>query len=85
MEQFWSIYGHCVRPHDMKGHSDYHLFKEGIKPMWEVSGADICRTGREPIADEFPRSPGVPAKRRRVRERSAFAGLTEVVDGQLIC
>ncbi|XP_037074908.1 eukaryotic translation initiation factor 4E type 2-like [Pollicipes pollicipes] len=35
VEQFWSIYGHCVRPHDMKGHSDYHLFKEGIKPMWE--------------------------------------------------
>ena len=48
MEQFWSIYAHCVRPHDMKVHSDYHLFKEGIKPMWEVSGgADTWRTPRE--------------------------------------
>lgn len=26
-----------VRPGDLTGHSDFHLFKEGIKPMWEVS------------------------------------------------
>ena len=25
-----------VRPGDLTGHSDFHLFKEGIKPMWEV-------------------------------------------------
>uniref|UniRef100_A0A3Q1GSL1 Eukaryotic translation initiation factor 4E type 2-like n=1 Tax=Acanthochromis polyacanthus TaxID=80966 RepID=A0A3Q1GSL1_9TELE len=24
-----------VRPGDLSGHSDFHLFKEGIKPMWE--------------------------------------------------
>uniref|UniRef100_A0A8D0UK69 Eukaryotic translation initiation factor 4E family member 2 n=1 Tax=Sus scrofa TaxID=9823 RepID=A0A8D0UK69_PIG len=24
-----------VRPGDLTGHSDFHLFKEGIKPMWE--------------------------------------------------
>nr|XP_006823949.1 PREDICTED: eukaryotic translation initiation factor 4E type 2-like isoform X2 [Saccoglossus kowalevskii] len=35
VEQFWALYSHCVRPCDLSGHSDFHLFKEGIKPMWE--------------------------------------------------
>ena len=36
-EQFWDLYGHIVFPGEMSSHSDFHLFKEGIKPMWEVS------------------------------------------------
>ena len=36
VEQFWRFYSHMVRPGDLTGHSDFHLFKEGIKPMWEV-------------------------------------------------
>lgn len=35
VEQFWELYSHVVRPSDLTGHSDYHLFKEGIRPMWE--------------------------------------------------
>ena len=35
MEQFWHIYSHMVRPNDLVGHCDIHLFKESIKPMWE--------------------------------------------------
>ncbi|BFZ06565.1 hypothetical protein BsWGS_09604 [Bradybaena similaris] len=35
VEQFWNIYSYIVRPGDMSGHVDYHLFKEGIRPMWE--------------------------------------------------
>lgn len=35
VEQFWTVYSHLVRPSDLGGHSDYHLFKEGIRPMWE--------------------------------------------------
>ena len=35
-EQFWSLYCHLERPGNLPPHSDYHLFKEGIKPMWEV-------------------------------------------------
>lgn len=35
-EQFWSYYCHLVRPCELTGHSDFHLFKDGIKPMWEV-------------------------------------------------
>nr|XP_034330221.1 eukaryotic translation initiation factor 4E type 2 isoform X2 [Crassostrea gigas] len=37
VEQFWKYYAHIVRPSDLTGHSDYHLFKEGIRPMWEDS------------------------------------------------
>jgi translation initiation factor 4E len=35
-EQFWDLNGHLVSPGEMQSHSDFHLFKEGIKPMWEV-------------------------------------------------
>ncbi|XP_023674244.1 eukaryotic translation initiation factor 4E type 2 isoform X1 [Paramormyrops kingsleyae] len=37
VEQFWRFYSHMIRPGDLTGHSDFHLFKEGIKPMWEVA------------------------------------------------
>lgn len=36
VEQFWSFYSFFVRPGELSGHSDIHLFKTGIKPMWEV-------------------------------------------------
>ncbi len=36
-EQFWKLYSHLIRPGEIQSHSDFHLFKEGIKPMWEVS------------------------------------------------
>ncbi|AWO97415.1 Phosphatidylinositol-4-5-bisphosphate 3-kinase catalytic subunit alpha [Scophthalmus maximus] len=42
VEQFWKFYSHLVRPGDLSGHSDFHLFKEGIKPMWED---DFNRSG----------------------------------------
>lgn len=35
VEQFWSIYSYLLRPAELPGHFDFHLFKEGIKPMWE--------------------------------------------------
>ena len=36
VEQFWGFYSYLVRPGDLTGHSDIHLFKDGIKPMWKV-------------------------------------------------
>jgi translation initiation factor 4E len=24
-----------TRPHDLNGHADIHLFKDGIRPLWE--------------------------------------------------
>jgi len=35
VEQFWRLYSHLVRPGELSSHSDFHLFKCGIKPMWE--------------------------------------------------
>lgn len=36
VEQFWSHYCHLARPSELPPHSDIHIFKMGIKPMWEV-------------------------------------------------
>ena len=35
VEQFWEYYSHMARPSELSGHWDYHLFKSGIRPMWE--------------------------------------------------
>ncbi|TMW68617.1 hypothetical protein Poli38472_006085 [Pythium oligandrum] len=35
VQGFWQIYNHLVRPNDLPNTLDYHLFKTGIKPMWE--------------------------------------------------
>lgn len=35
VEQFWAFYSFMVRPGELTGHSDIHLFKHGIRPMWE--------------------------------------------------
>ena len=35
VEQFWKIYCHLVRPSSLHSHADLHVFKEGIKPLWE--------------------------------------------------
>merc|ERR1711881_169798 len=34
-EQFWKIYARLIRPGELTSHSDFHLFKKGIKPLWE--------------------------------------------------
>ena len=35
VESFWALYSYLVRPSDLSSYSDFHLFKDGIKPMWE--------------------------------------------------
>jgi translation initiation factor 4E len=32
---FWTIYSHLKRPSQLPSVSDYHIFKEGIRPVWE--------------------------------------------------
>ena len=34
---FWAFYNHMIRPNELPNSSDYHLFREGVKPMWEVN------------------------------------------------
>lgn len=35
VEQWWGLYSHLARPAELPPLSDLHLFKLGIKPMWE--------------------------------------------------
>ena len=35
VESFWTIYSHLKRPSLLPTVSDYHIFKEGIRPVWE--------------------------------------------------
>lgn len=35
VEKFWYLYAHMTRPQDLQGHADIHLFKAGIRPLWE--------------------------------------------------
>ena len=35
VEDFWQIYSHLRKPDDLPLNSEYHVFQEGIKPMWE--------------------------------------------------
>eukprot|EP00049_Salpingoeca_infusionum_P026676 m.27175 g.27175 ORF g.27175 m.27175 type:complete len:101 (+) comp8903_c0_seq2:503-805(+) len=35
-DDFWACYSHLQRPHDLPP-SDIHLFRDGIRPIWEVS------------------------------------------------
>lgn len=35
VEAFWTIYDYMKRPNDLTPTTDYHCFREGIKPTWE--------------------------------------------------
>ena len=35
VETFWTIYSHLKHPSQLPTVSDYHIFKEGIRPVWE--------------------------------------------------
>ena len=35
VESFWTIYAHLKRPSQIPTVSDYHIFKDGIRPVWE--------------------------------------------------
>ena len=38
VEDFWTSYDYLVRPNDLPTTTDYHFFREGIKPTWEDPG-----------------------------------------------
>lgn len=35
MESFWAVYVHLKRPSTLPSVSDYHIFRKGIRPVWE--------------------------------------------------
>ncbi|EHA8588440.1 eukaryotic translation initiation factor NCBP [Cocos nucifera] len=44
VEGFWVCYCHLVRPSSLPSPTDLHLFKEGIRPLWE--DAANCNGGK---------------------------------------
>ena len=35
VEEFWATYNYLRRPNDLSSTTDYHFFRDGIKPTWE--------------------------------------------------
>lgn len=35
VEQWWGMYSHLTRPDDLPNDTSFHLFKVGVRPMWE--------------------------------------------------
>jgi len=35
VEEFWRLYNNIAKPSALDANSNYHLFKDGIEPMWE--------------------------------------------------
>ncbi|OHT12541.1 eukaryotic translation initiation factor 4E member 2 [Tritrichomonas foetus] len=35
IEGFWSLYSHLKKPNDLDPPTDYHLFRQGIRAIWE--------------------------------------------------
>jgi translation initiation factor 4E len=35
VESFWTVYSHLKRPSSLPSVSDYHIFKKGVRPVWE--------------------------------------------------
>ncbi|KAI9676395.1 MAG: hypothetical protein M1817_000552 [Caeruleum heppii] len=35
VEAFWTIYSHLKRPSSLPSISDYHIFRKGVRPVWE--------------------------------------------------
>ena len=53
VEDFWRLYVHLRRPVDERPTvCDYHVFREGIRPMWEDEANVRPRSMRAPITPE---------------------------------
>lgn len=51
VQSFWDVYSYLARPSDLVGlHCDLHVFKSGIKPLWEVR---IVAKGLNQISNPF--------------------------------
>jgi len=44
VEQFWRVYQFIKRPGDVIEKADFHMFKKGIKPVWEDTAN--CKGGK---------------------------------------
>ncbi|KAJ1882414.1 hypothetical protein LPJ66_011157, partial [Kickxella alabastrina] len=37
VESFWAVYSHMKRPDKVPTITDYHMFRSGVRPVWEDS------------------------------------------------
>ena len=35
VEDFWGVYNNLMQPSELDKNANYHIFKQGIKPLWE--------------------------------------------------
>lgn len=56
-QAFWQVYSHLKRPSALPTVSDYHFFKEGIRPVWEdeenKQGGKWTMRLKKGVADRF--------------------------------
>ncbi|KAF1962496.1 eukaryotic translation initiation factor 4E [Byssothecium circinans] len=56
-QQFWKVFRHLKHPSSLPTVSDYHFFKEGIKPVWEDEankrGGKWIMRFRKGVADRY--------------------------------
>lgn len=56
-EAFWALYSHCIRPSALPRGTEYHLFRDGIRPMWEdpanVNGGTLMIRLKKNYLDYF--------------------------------
>ena len=53
VEQFWSIYSHLKRPTELPSSINFHLFREGITPMWEDAQVNNKHTHQAAASHAF--------------------------------
>lgn len=57
VDEFWEYFSHMAPAGDLASPSDYHLFKQGIKPMWEddanAKGGRVTLKLRKGLSSRF--------------------------------
>lgn len=57
VEEFWQFYSYLKKPDELEVNTEYHVFQEGIKPMWEdeanANGARWLLRTRKGAASAF--------------------------------
>ena len=57
VESFWAVYTHLKRPSTLPSVSDYHIFKKGVRPVWEdeenKKGGKFILRLKKGVADRY--------------------------------
>jgi translation initiation factor 4E len=56
VEDFWCVFNNIAKPHELPAGANYHLFKIGVRPMWE----DAANVAGGKWVLQIPQKPPVP-------------------------